>query len=105
MRLAVISGLALAALSGCGALGPSDNQAIVATCMDEGRPEATCRCEADALEKNLPPETFKKFAKAVGREKQNQLEYLNALPVEELMTFAAVTNDLESCGSVPATGE
>ena len=80
MRVLTVSALALVTLAGCGALGkPSDKKVLIATCMENGGPEATCSCEAEALEKNLPPELFKKVAQAIGREKQNQLEYLNAL--------------------------
>ncbi len=105
MRVLTVSALALVTLAGCGALGkPSDKKVLIATCMENGGPEATCSCEAEALEKNLPPELFKKVAQAIGREKQNQLEYLTTLPVEELLAFSAVTNDLEACASTAATG-
>ncbi len=99
-----IGAAALTVLAGCSALGPSDKQALVATCIEEGRPESMCTCEAEALEKNLPPELFKKIAQAIGRDKQNQLEYLSTLPVEDLLAFSAVTNDLEVCGNAAATG-
>lgn len=105
MRVLTVSALALVTLGGCGAIGgPSDTQALIKTCIESGSPEATCSCEAEALEKNLPPELFKKVAQAIGRDKQNQLEYLNTLSVEELLAFSAVTNDLEACASAAATG-
>jgi len=105
MRVLTVSALALVTLTGCGVLGgPTDKQALIAACTESGSPEATCSCEAEALEKNLPPELFKKVAQAIGREKQNQLEYLSTLPVEELLAFSAVTNDLEACANPAATG-
>lgn len=105
MRILVAAAASLSLLAGCGGLGPSDKQALAATCVDEGRAESVCDCEAQALEKNLPPELFKKFAQAIGREKQNQLEYLSTLPVEDLLAFSSVTNDLVACGTIAATGE
>jgi hypothetical protein len=105
MRVWTVSAVALLTLAGCGALGgPTDKQALIKTCMQSGSAETTCSCEAEALEKNLPPELFKKFAQAVGREEQNQLEYLNSLTVEELLAFSAVTNDLEACAGAAASG-
>lgn len=103
MRVLVASAASLCLLAGCGGLGPSDKQALAATCVDEGRAGPVCDCEAQALEKNLPPELFRKFAQAVGREKQNQLEYLSTLPVEDLLAFSSVTNDLVACGTAAAT--
>ena len=103
MRVLVVAA-SLSMLAGCGALGPSDKQALVSTCIEDGRTESMCKCEAEALEKNLPPELFKKIAQAIGRDKQDQLEYLSTLPVEDLLAFSAVTNDLEVCGNAAATG-
>ncbi|MCU0731678.1 MAG: hypothetical protein MUE84_08825 [Hyphomonas sp.] len=104
MRGFLLAAASLALLSGCGMLGKSDKQALIDTCLESGSSEATCSCEATALEKNLPPELFKKVAQGIGREKQNQIEYLSTLPVEDLLAFSAVTNDLEACGDVAATG-
>jgi hypothetical protein len=103
MRVFVLAA-SLSVLAGCSALGPSDNQALVATCIEKGEAEATCTCVADALEKNLPPELFKKVAQAAGREKQDMVEYMSTLPVEDLLAFSAVTNDLEMCGNAAAKG-
>lgn len=103
MRVFIVAA-ALSVLAGCSALGPSDKQALVSTCIEKGEAEATCTCVADALEKNLPPELFKKVAQAAGREKQDMVEYMSGLPVEDLLAFSAVTNDLEVCGNAAATG-
>jgi len=104
MRVCVLAVSAMALLAGCGVIGRlSDKQALVSTCIEDGRTESICKCEADALEKNLPPEIFKKIAQAIGREKQDQIEYLSSLPIEELLAFSAVTNDLEMCGNAAAT--
>lgn len=103
MRVFIVAA-ALSALAGCSALGPSDKQALVSTCIEKGEAEATCTCVATALEANLPPELFKKVAKAAGREKQDMVEYMSGLPVEDLLAFSAVTNDLEVCGNAAATG-
>lgn len=105
MRVFVIAASTLVILSGCGGVGrPTDKQALVATCIENGEAEATCACVADALEKNLPPELFKKVAQAAGREKQDMVEYMSGLPVEDLLAFSAVTNDLQLCGNAAATG-
>jgi hypothetical protein len=53
-----------------------------------GEAEATCACVAGALETNLPPELFKKLAQAAGREKQDMVEYMSGLPVEDLLNQA-----------------
>lgn len=104
MQIYVILVPALLALGGCSGLGgPSDRQALVSTCIEKGEAEATCSCVAEALETNLPPELFQKVAQAAGREKQDMLEYMSTLPVEDLLAFSAVTNDLESCGDAAAT--
>ncbi|MBA3070440.1 MAG: hypothetical protein FP825_18425 [Hyphomonas sp.] len=106
MRFLIVSAAALTALSGCGGLGrPSDKQALVATCIEKGEAEATCNCVADALEKNLKPELFKKVAQAAGRDKQDMVEFMSSLPVEDLLAFSAVTNDLEACGGAAPAGE
>ncbi len=105
MRVLIVAVAALLVLSGCGGMGrPSDKQALVATCIEKGEAEATCACVADALEKNLPPELFKKVAQAAGRDKQDMVEYMSGLPVEDLLAFSAVTNDLQLCGNAAATG-
>lgn len=105
MRVLIVAASALVVLSGCGGMGGlSDKQALVATCIEKGEAEATCACVADALEKNLPPELFKKVAQAAGREKQDMVEYMSGLPVEDLLAFSAVTNDLQLCGDTAATG-
>jgi len=105
MRSFAFAAVVLAGLAGCSGLGrPTDKQALVATCIEKGEAEATCNCVADALEKNLSPELFKKVAQAAGREKQDMVEYMSTLPVEDLLAFSAVTNDLEVCGSAAATG-
>ncbi|WP_291196040.1 hypothetical protein [Hyphomonas sp.] len=103
MRIFIVAA-ALSVLAGCSALGPSDKQALVSTCIEKGEAEATCTCVATALEVNLPPELFKKVAQAAGREKQDMVEYMSTLPVEDLLAFSAVTNDLEVCGNAAATG-
>ncbi len=103
MRVFIVAA-ALSVLAGCSALGPSDKQALVSTCIEKGEAEATCTCVATALEANLPPELFKKVAQAAGREKQDMVEYMSTLPVEDLLAFSAVTNDLEVCGNAAATG-
>ncbi|MBA4337455.1 MAG: hypothetical protein C0421_01255 [Hyphomonas sp.] len=103
MRVLIVAA-ALSVLAGCSALGPSDKQALVSTCIEKGEAEATCTCVATALEANLPPELFKKVAQAAGREKQDMVEYMSTLPVEDLLAFSAVTNDLEVCGNAAATG-
>jgi len=103
MRVFILAA-ALSVLAGCSALGPSDKQALVSTCIEKGEAEATCTCVATALEANLPPELFKKVAQAAGREKQDMVEYMSTLPVEDLLAFSAVTNDLEVCGNAAATG-
>ena len=105
MRVAIVSGLSMAVLAGCGLLGPSDSQAVIATCIESGSSEATCRCEDAALKKGLPPELYKKFAKAVGKDKKNQLEYLTSLTDDELKAFSKVTNDLANCVGATAAGE
>lgn len=103
MRVFVLAVSALALLAGCGGIGrPSDKQALVSTCIEKGEAEPTCTCVADSLEKNLPPELFKKVAQAAGRDKQDMVEYMSTLPVEELLAFSAVTNDLEACGNAAA---
>lgn len=105
MRVFVLAAASLALLAGCGALGgKSDKQALVDTCVEKGEGEATCTCVADALEKNLSPELFKKVAQAAGRDKQDMVEYMSGLPVEDLLAFSEVTNDLEVCGNAAATG-
>ncbi len=105
MRVLIVAAATFAVLSGCDSLGrPSDNQALVATCIEKGEAEATCACVADALEKNLPPELFKKVAQAAGREKRDMVEYMSGLPVEDLLAFSAVTNDLQRCGDAAASG-
>lgn len=104
MRFTVLAAASLV-LAGCGMIGgQSDKQALVATCVEKGEAEATCTCVADALEANLSPELFKKVAQATGREKQDMIEYMSGLPVEDLLAFSAVTNDLEVCGNAAATG-
>ena len=106
MRIFATAALALVILSACSGLGrPTDKQALVSTCIEKGEAEATCNCVADALEKNLSPELFKKVAQAAGHEKQDMVEYMSSLPVEDLLAFSAVTNDLEACGTAAATGE
>lgn len=106
MRKFAVAAAALAALAGCSGLGrPSDKEALVATCIEKGEAEATCTCVATALEKNLSPELFKKVAQAAGREKQDMVEYMSGLPVEDLLAFSAVTNDLEACGEAATSGE
>ncbi len=105
MRVLVLAAASLTVLAGCGMIGgQSDKQALVATCVEKGEAEATCTCVADALEKNLSPELFRKVAQATGREKQDMIEYMSGLPVEDLLAFSAVTNDLEVCGDAAATG-
>jgi len=106
MRVLVMTAAALLVLAACGGMGrPSDKQALVSTCIERGEAEATCNCVVTALEKNLKPELFKKVAQATGREKQDMLEYMTTLPVEDLLAFSAVTNDLEACGGTVAEGE
>lgn len=98
-----IAASVLTLLAGCGGLGrPTDKQALASTCIEKGEAEATCNCIAVALEKNLSPELFKKVAQAAGREKQDMVEYMSGLPVEDLLAFSAVTNDLEACGNAAA---
>jgi len=105
MRKIILAAASLALLAGCGMIGgQSDKQALVATCVEKGESEATCTCVADALEKNLSPELYKKVAQAAGREKQDMIEFMSGLPVEDLLAFSAVTNDLEMCGDPAATG-
>lgn len=105
MRVWTVSAAALMTLAGCGALGgPTDRQVLIKTCIENGNAEAACTCEVDALETNLPPELFGKLAQAVGRDKQSELDYLNTLPLEDLLAFSAVTNDLEACASQAAAG-
>jgi len=105
MRVWTVSGAALMALAGCGALGgPTDRQVLIKTCIESGSAEPACNCEVEALEKNLPPELFGKLAQAVGRDKQSELDYLNTLPLDDLLAFSAVTNDLEACASRAAPG-
>lgn len=101
MRVLIVAASALFVLAGCG--GQSDKQALVSTCIENGESEATCSCVASALEKNLSPELFKKVAQAAGRDKQNMDEYLDTLPIEDLLAFSAVTNDLELCGEAAVT--
>ncbi len=103
MRVVVVAASALFVLAGCGG-GLSDKQALISTCVENGESEATCGCIASALEKNLSPELFKKVAQAAGRDKQDMVEYMNTLPIEDLLAFSAVTNDLEVCGEAAATG-
>lgn len=105
MRILMMTAAALLVLVGCGGVGrPSDKQVLVSTCIEKGEAEATCNCVVTALEKNLKPELFKKVAQATGREKQDMLEYMTTLPVEDLLAFSAVTNDLEACGEAVAAG-
>ena len=106
MRNLAIAALVCTALAGCGGLGrPTDKQALVSTCIEKGEAEATCNCVATALEKNRSPELFKKVAKAAGHEKRDMVEYMSSLPVEDLLAFSAVTNDLEACGAAATSGE
>ncbi len=106
MRVFIIAASALLVLSGCGGVfgGPSDKQVLVSTCVESGEAETACSCVAEALERNLSPELFKKVAQAVGRDKQDMVEYMSTLPIEDLLAFSAVTNDLEVCGEAAATG-
>ena len=106
MRVLVLAASACVVLAGCGGAfgGPSDKQALVSACVEQGESEAACSCVTDALQKNLSPELFKKVAQAVGRDKQNMVEYMGTLPIEDLLAFSAVTNDLEVCGEAAATG-
>jgi hypothetical protein len=106
MRVAIAVAAAVLGLSACGGgFGrPSDKQALVADCIEDGEAEATCTCIADALEAKLEPELFQKVAQAVGRENQDMLEYMSGLPAEELMAYSAVTNDFVTCSQAAASG-
>ncbi|MFN7179554.1 hypothetical protein [Hyphomonas sp.] len=105
MRLAMISGLSLLALAGCGALGPSDKQKMVSTCIEQGEAETTCKCVADALEKNLSPELFAKVAKGLGEEGKDLIELSMSMEGKDIMALSAATNDMAACGENIATGE
>ena len=60
MRVLVLAASACVVLAGCGGAfgGPSDKQALVSACVEQGESEATCSCATDALQKNLSPELF-----------------------------------------------
>jgi hypothetical protein len=105
MRVFIVATAAITFLAGCGGFGQvSDKQALVTTCIEKGENEATCNCVAGALEAKLSPELYKQVAQAAGREKQDMFEYMSSLPVEDLLAFSAVTNDLAACGETAATG-
>lgn len=105
MRLAMMTGLSLLALAGCGVMGPSDKQKMVSTCVDQGEAETTCKCVVDALEKNLSPELFSKVAKGMGEEQQSLIDLSSSMSVEDIMALSAATNDMAACGENIATGE
>jgi hypothetical protein len=105
MRLAMMTGLTLLALAGCGALGPSDKQKMVSTCMAQGEAETTCKCVVEALEKNLPPELFSRIAQGMGEEKKDLIELSMSMEAKDIMALSAATNDMAACGENIATGE
>lgn len=105
MRFAIITGLSAVLLAGCGALGPSDKQKMVSTCVDQGEAESTCKCVVDALEKNLSAELFSKVAKGMGDDKQSLIDISMSMEVEDLLALSAATNDMAACGENIATGE
>lgn len=105
MRLAMITGLSVLALAGCGVMGPSDKQKMVSTCIEQGEAETTCRCVVDALEKNLSPELFAKVAKGMGDDQQSLVDLSSSMEIDDIMALAAATNDMAACGEGIATGE
>lgn len=95
----------MAVLAGCGAMGPSDKQVLVSTCIEQGEAESTCKCVAEALEKNLSPELFSTVAQKMGREKQSLIDVSMSLEVDDILALSAATNDIAACGDYTATGE
>lgn len=57
-RLGLVAAAALFLAAGCGA-GGGDKGAFVKQCVKNGENSKACTCLADALQKNLDPQSFK----------------------------------------------
>lgn len=106
MKAGVVAAGAFLVLAGCGqgAATPPDRALLVETCIADGEAEATCGCIADAMEKNLPPDLFRKTAQAVGRDRKDMMTFVGDLTGEEQLAFSAVLNDLFACSLAGETG-
>lgn len=106
MKAGVIAAGAFLVLAGCGqgASAPSDRALLVETCIADGEAETTCGCIADAMQKNLPADLFRKTSQAIGRDRKDMMTFVGQLSDEEQRAFAAVLNDLFACSLAGETG-
>lgn len=105
MKAGIVAAISVLALTGCGLGAPSDHQVLVDSCVAGGEKEPVCGCIADALEKNLSPELFKKTAQAVGRENKAMMTFVGELTLQEQLSFASVLQDMFACSPTGVRAE